>query len=110
MSSGHGGEITLDAATAAYGDVFSPNGARLTLVVEVGNDDAVDVTLQGSIDGTNNWRDTATVATALNNTGGHVGPAGGDGTIFAAWPYYRLKVSAGSSSSNVVTWRVKAFD
>ena len=110
MSSAHGGVVTLTAATAAYGDVFSPNGARLTLVAEVANADPVDVTLQGSIDGENNWRDTATAATALDNTGGHIGPAGGDGTIFAAWPFYRIKVSAGSSSSNVVTWRVKAFD
>ncbi len=110
MSSAHGGVITLTAATAAYGDVFSPNGARLTLVVGVTNADPVDVTLQGALDPDGTWTDTAMAATGLDNTTGEVGPPGGDGTVFAAYPYFRVKVSAGSSSSNVVTWRVKAID
>ena len=92
--------VTATGAGTFNSETITPSGdiERLALLVVVPNANALDVTLQGSIGGSA-WVDTAISATALNNVSAQIGPTGGDGTIFAVWTKYRLKVVAAGANS-----------
>jgi hypothetical protein len=108
-----GGTLTA-SANSVYSKGFDmdDNTVRMGLTVKVpDNAAAADIVVQGgwTKDSTTNadWVDTALSATGLDNIHGQVGPAEGDGTIFAVWPFYRVKITSAGVAS--VSYRVAGF-
>lgn len=100
----YNGTIAVNNNTQ-YSDAIPVDAESLTLVVEVEDGAAVDVVLEAAVDPDKRWTETALEADGLDNLVGQLGPEGGDGSILAAFPYYRVKVT--SAGANTVAWRLK---
>lgn len=103
-----GGSTTVNANTQYIGP-FDIRGERLALVLSVANGDLVDVVVQGTIKGVGGirWIDTALEIIGANDQHGQITP-GGDGTIFAVYNSYRVKVT--STGANEVIAQLIELD
>lgn len=97
--------ITVSANTKSTGAIDIGDSSRIALIAKVTGAGTARIVVQGSIQSRlatdSLWVDTALEGTALTDGSyGQMGPASGDGTVFAAWPFYRVQVS--STGANVV--------